>query len=155
MRSQTRIGAPVYFRPMTGFDMPAVLNIERKLGPGGWTEADFRRHPAMVAELGDAVVGYFAYRMRQRSVEVLRLAVHPAYRREGVGSALVAKLCGRLSHHRRPRLEVLCRETDAGTIAFLKDRGFQATGVDRGAFGEDDGYRFVLSLCIAQGIGAA
>lgn len=74
-----------------------------------------------------------AVKLRGDYGDVLRLAVDPRERRQGLATTLVTVLGEILPL----RLEL--RERSAGALAFAKSVGFVATGVDRGRFGDQDG----------------
>lgn len=93
------------------------------------------------------VLGFMVYRLEKSRLVLLRLAVHPAYRRQGVGRAMLAKLAGKLSSHRRTRIALDVAEGNLAAQLWLKACGFTAVRVDRGAADDGtDSYRFVYRL---------
>src|SRR3954447_21095751 len=125
-------------------DMPEVLRTEQESFEYSWTEEDFlkclrqRNCIGMVAELGDKVVGFMIYELHKSKLHVLNFAVHPEYRRLGVGRQMVAKLIGKLSSHRRTRITLAVRETNLAAQLFFKAVEFRALRVMRGYY-EDSG----------------
>jgi hypothetical protein len=125
-------------------DMPAVLSIDAVTLGLGWGEAailDFLRHNnsiGMVAEVGETVEAAVIYELRKKSLRVGFLGGTA----RGV-DALLSKLAGELSCHRRTWLEVVAHEEDLRLCTILKAHGHRATGVLRGRFGDRDGIRFV------------
>jgi ribosomal-protein-alanine N-acetyltransferase len=101
----------------------------------------------MVAERGDEILGFMIYELHKYRIDVIRLAVAPAHRRRGVGAAMVAKLMGKLSAHRRRRLVLRVPDSALPAHLFLKACRFRATSVERDAY--EDGqsaYVFVRSV---------
>jgi ribosomal-protein-alanine N-acetyltransferase len=134
----------VHIRWMIRRDMPEVLRAEQESFEYAWTEEDFlkclrqRNCIGMVAELGDKVVGFMIYELHKSKLHVLNFAVHPEFRRTGVGRQMVAKLIGKLSSHRRTRITLAVRETNLGAQLFFKMLEFRAVKVMRGYY-EDSG----------------
>ncbi len=158
----------VHCRWMIRRDLPEVLAIEQaSFGEEGWTEEDFlqqlreRNVIGMVAGCSEKIVGYMIYGLHKSRLSVVNLAVDPSYRRQksyetpdsqrtmqgGVGSALVRKLIGKLSGHRRKRLTVLVRERNLGAQLFFRSLGLLAEKLDRRAYGTDeDGIKMAYTL---------
>jgi ribosomal-protein-alanine N-acetyltransferase len=124
--------------------MPEVLLTEQQSFEFAWTEEDFlrclrqRNCIGMVAEQGEKVVGFMIYELHKAKLHILNFAVHPACRRSGVGSQMVAKLISKLSSHRRTRITLEVRESNLGAQLFFSRQGFRATRVLRGYY-EDSG----------------
>jgi len=137
---------------MTRRDMPSVLAMEHLSFGHPWCEEELDRVYAqgncigMVVEplrVGlfddDRIVGFAVYEMRTKSIQIVRLAVHPELRRRGVGRELLGKLTGKLGS-RRPGLAILVRESNLPAQYFFRSFGFRATLVVRGHYqdtGED------------------
>lgn len=136
--------ARVHIRWMIRRDMPEVLDTEQKSFEFSWTEEDFlrclrqRNCIGMVAEHGEKVVGFMIYELHKAKLHILNFAVHPAWRRCGVGAQMVAKLVSKLSSHRRTRITLEVRETNLAAQLFFRKQEFRAVRVLR-AFYEDSG----------------
>lgn len=134
----------VHIRWMIRRDMPEVLSIEHASSELPWCEEEFlrvlrqRNCIGMVAECGERVVGFMIYELHKSKLHVLDFAVHPEFRRQGVGHQMVAKLVGKLSGHRRTRIVLHARESNLKAQLFYKYQGFRACEVLRGHF-EDTG----------------
>lgn len=102
-------------------------------------------------------VAYAVYSPGPRATELLRLAVHPAFRRRGIGMALLKSVAERARKHGRDRVVVTLRDSQLDGHLFLKAAGGRAVNVLR-AYHEDtgdDGYRFVLPAAVAGAAGGA
>jgi ribosomal-protein-alanine N-acetyltransferase len=134
----------VHIRWMIRRDMPEVLQIEQQCFEYAWTEEDFlrclrqRNCIGMVAEQGEKVVGFMIYELHKAKLHILNFAVHPPYRRCGIGSQMVAKLISKLSSHRRTRITLEVRETNLAAQLFFSRQSFRAIRVLRGYY-EDSG----------------
>lgn len=101
----------------------------------------------MVAEHGMQVVGFFIYEMHKSKLEIVRLAVHPEFRRRGVGTQMLARLYSKLSSHRRTRIVATVPESELNVLQLLRSAGYLATRTVRGYFGEgEDGIRMVRRM---------
>jgi ribosomal-protein-alanine N-acetyltransferase len=78
------------------------------------------------------------YELHKNRLHILNFAVHPAYRRHGVGMQMVAKLISKLSSHRRTRITLEVRETNLAAQLFFRAQGFRAMRVLR-TYYEDSG----------------
>jgi ribosomal-protein-alanine N-acetyltransferase len=138
----------VHIRWMIRRDMPEVLGIEHSSFEFPWCEEEFlrvlrqRNCIGMVAEYGERVVGFMIYELHKNKLHVLDFAVHPEFRRQGVGHQMVAKLVGKLSSHRRTRIALYVRETNLSAQLFYRVQGFRAMEVSREHYPDtgEDGY---------------
>ena len=86
----------VHIRWMIRRDMPEVLQTEQESFEYSWTEEDFlrclrqRNCIGMVAERGDAIVGFMIYELHRTRLQLLNFAVNPTVRRTGVGQGCIA-----------------------------------------------------------------
>lgn len=133
-------------------DMPVAREIDRLSYTDPWTEKEFlellrcRRVLGMVAEVDCRVVGNMIFELRQNEIFVVHFAVHPDFRRCGVGSAMSAKVASKLGL-KRSRARTSVRETSLGSLLFMKAAGWTAYGVTRDAFGPGiDGFDFELKM---------
>jgi ribosomal-protein-alanine N-acetyltransferase len=134
----------VHIRWMIRRDMPEVLDAEQQSFEFPWSEEDFlrclrqRNCIGMVAEHGEKVVGFMIYELHKAKLHILNFAVHPAWRRQGVGAQMVAKLISKLSSHRRTRITLEVRETNLAAQLFFRKQEFRALKVLRNYY-EDSG----------------
>jgi ribosomal-protein-alanine N-acetyltransferase len=122
-------------------DMPEVLAIERESFAVAWTDEDFvsclrtRNCIGMVAEQDIAspkpIVGFMIYELHKGRLKILNLAVHPGYRRQGIGAAMVGRLIEKLSQQRRNIMHVFLRESNLDAQCFCRSLGFKAVNVVR------------------------
>jgi len=150
---------PLKIRFLVLRDFQDVLAIDAaSMGDLAWTEkamlAELRKTNSIgyIAESpDDHVIGFMVYALEKQRINVLRFAVDPAFRHGGIGTALLARLRGKLGGERRLiRFDV--PETRDSMIAFLRASDVPAIGVIRGADGEPDDYRFFEREAIRERI---
>ena len=145
----------VHIRWMIRRDMPEVLEIEERSFEFPWTEEDFirclrqRNCIGMVAEHDEHVVGFMIYELHKTRLHILNFAVNPAFRRRGVGEAMVGKLISKLSPQRRNHIRLEVRETNLPAQLFFKNSGFVATSVLKDFYDDttEDAYVMRYHLC--------
>src|SRR5262245_55378301 len=146
----------VHIRWMIRRDMPEVLHTEQQSFEYPWTEEDFlrclrqRNCIGMVAEQGEKVVGFMIYELHKAKLHILNFAVHPDWRRLGVGAQMVAKLVSKLSSHRRTRITLEVRETNLAAQLFFRKQDFKATRVLRGYYEDSGEDAFVMEYRFAD-----
>ncbi len=145
---------PIRVRWMIRDDYPEVFAIENKSFKAPWLKKDFiccfrkLNCIGMVAEYHNQVVGYIAYALYKHRIHLVKFAVHPKYRRLGVGTQMVTKLISKLSANRRNRITLAVRETNLPAQLFFSNCGFRAICILR-EFYEDtpeDAYRMQYVL---------
>jgi [ribosomal protein S18]-alanine N-acetyltransferase len=135
MQSEQKQEVRVHIRWMIRRDMPEVLAAEAESFEFPWLDEDFirclrqRNCIGMVAEHEDRVVGFMIYELHKTRIHVLNFAVAAAYRRQGVGSQMLAKLAAKLSAQRRSRIVLEVRETNLAAQVFFRENGFRAVSV--------------------------
>ncbi len=140
----------VHIRWMIRRDMPDVQQIERASFEFSWSEEDFvrclrqRNCIGMVADVDDRIVGFMIYELHRSRLHLLNLAVHPAWRRRGVGAAMVRKLVGKLSQQRRTRITLEVRETNLAAQLFFRQQGFRAVNVLRNFYEDSPEDAYVM-----------
>jgi len=128
--------AAVLLRSATGADVAAVRALEEELfGADAWSAAGITdallgadRH-AVVAELDDVVAGYAVTRVAGDVADLERIAVHPAYRRAGLASALLDAVRDRAREAAAERLLLEVSEANSGARDFYAAHG--AVELDR------------------------
>lgn len=139
-------------RWMVRRDMADVMSIENGSFDHPWEEADFvdclksRSVIGLVVEREDVIVAFAIYELSAGVLYVLNMAVHPAFRHEGVGSGLLNKLIGKLSE-KRPDIVVDVREENVDCQMFLKRNDFTCREILKEHYDNGEtAYRFRYNL---------
>jgi ribosomal protein S18 acetylase RimI-like enzyme len=122
----------VYTKWLIKADLPSVLVVEAGCDYP-WTEEqiiEVLRHKNCVGlvavDANENVVGYTIYELAKGFLHVIKLAVHPKYRHQGVGGFIVRKLTQKLQSQNRTELVATVVETNLAACAFLRSQGFRA-----------------------------
>jgi ribosomal-protein-alanine N-acetyltransferase len=104
---------------------------------------------ALVSEDGRKVSGFIVGRQAGEEAEILNLAVTPANRRRGQGSALLNAAMDEFHARRVSRLFLEVRESNEGGIAFYQKHGFLKTGRRAGYYYHPDEAAIVMEKKLA------
>ena len=136
MDGKTAKGVETHIRGFSSTrDASGVAEILREAREAAsWAEADLHGlemlpgMTAYVSVIAGKICGIVVGRRVLDEAEVLNLAVRPAARRQGMGSALMSRLLEELRRNRVSRVFLEVRESNAGALAFYQRLGFQAVG---------------------------
>ncbi|RDB59905.1 ribosomal-protein-alanine N-acetyltransferase [Gordonibacter sp. 28C] len=143
-------------RPMTESDLGSVMGIEVASFRDPWTPLAFalelRHNPCArytVAVVDGDVAGYLGWWGTPEGAAIVRVAVDPAFRKAGVGRALVeqAARCACDEGHAALKLEV--RAGNAVACAFYARLGFLVVAVRAGYYDDPPEDALVMALTLA------
>jgi ribosomal-protein-alanine N-acetyltransferase len=131
----------VRLRPMRLADLPQVLALEEELfAPDTWTAAMYRDELArtdtrtyLVAEDGDAVVGYAGLIAYDDEAHVATIGVAAARQGEGIGAQLLDALLIE-ADRRSPAVILEVRADNEVAQGLYRRRGFAVIGRRRGYY---------------------
>jgi len=118
-------------------DLPRVLEIE----PASFTMVDawstpifrkwYRKCPYLfiVAEISGTIAGYMCTSIKRKTGEIESIAVDPAFRRQGVASALMDYTLREMHASGITIVELQVRTTNPGGIRFWQHVGFSPSGI--------------------------
>ncbi len=127
---------------MTQSDLDEVLAIEHQSFPSAWSRASYERELRnrnsyyLTARHGGAVVGYFGMWVVLDEAHITTLAVHPSYRRRGLGAHLLRHLMELARRRGASRVTLEVREQNHAAIAMYQKFGFEPKGVLPGYYGD-------------------
>ena len=121
------------FALLKAIDPTSVMTIEKLKFWDRWWDPKFRR-AAFLVEIGDQAVAIGGYSewiwWYEPGRYLVNLAVHPAFRQQGIGAALYDHLLTALAAE-DPKGAIFmakCREDQPESVRFLTQRGFVQTG---------------------------
>ena len=122
-------------RRLTYADLPQVIAIERRAFPTPWSLAMFVLElskpggECLAVRRDGTLTGYVICSRYEDAWHIMNVAVDPRERRQGIATALLDELIGRLGEDARMTLEV--RPSNAGAIALYERFGFLGAGTRR------------------------
>ena len=126
------LGGEAVLRPAWAEELPRLLEIEGLCFSDPWTEGAFASHFASasgetsVLTLGGRVAGYLAMTLIPPEAEVCRVAVHPSFRRQGIGKRLLSDFFCRHEEVKTVFLEV--RQGNLAAQGLYASLGFDPVG---------------------------
>lgn len=141
---------------MVESDLPQVLQVEESSFPLPWTEEGFREELSKpfsylyvaraVDSLYPSILGYVCLWILMDELHILNLAVHPAYRRQGIGSRLLrfSLRLGKAAKVEVAALEV--RPSNEAAINLYKEAGFVEMGRRRHYYSETNEDAIIMEL---------
>lgn len=128
-------------RPMRLEDLPEVMRIERASFPTPWSEGSFRgellnnRYARyFVAEAPGHLAGYAGVWIILKEAHVTNIAVHPDYRRRGIGRRLLETLIDRAIAEGCDTITLEVRKSNFSAQALYRQYGFEPKGIRRGYY---------------------
>lgn len=137
-------------RFIIGRDYPEVMAIENHSFAFPWSQDEMlnclrmNRVKGKVVDDGKRILGYVVYEVMAGERTILNIAVHPDHRRQGIGRAMIGKVCHANDGQRS--LRVMVRERNLDGQLFFRDCGFRAERVLRGQFDDTDEDAFLFRL---------
>ena len=120
---------------MTADHVSAIAEIEKLCFSDPWSEnsisseLDNKLSYWLVAMEDDRVAGYVGSQTVLGWTDMMNVAVHPDFRRRGIGEALVVQLEADLKTMDSQCLTLEVRESNAPAIALYEKLGFQQVGL--------------------------
>lgn len=150
---------PVALRiePMTIADLPAVQAIERASFTMPWPDDAYRSElqsnrlaTYVVARLGERVTGFGGLWVMVDEAHITTFAVHPAWRRQGIGERLLVALLDVALAHRAREATLEVRLSNEPARRLYEKYGFRPVGV-RPRYYSDDGEDALIMTTEALG----
>jgi len=133
-------------------DLPQMISIEGFCFEFPWDEQIFveylrkRNIIGMCYKDNEIVKGFIIYCLQKNHLEILSLAVHPNYQRQGIGKALLDKIVSKIDGERRRFISLNIRETNMGGLKFFAKYGFKAVELVRDFYDDTSEDSIVMEL---------
>lgn len=130
--------------PMTIEDLDAICQLERLCFPLPWSREAFRMEieknkcaKYFVAKDGDKAVGYGGMWIVLDEAHITNIAVHPDYRRRGIGRLIMQTLMDVAIKLGIERMTLEVRVSNKPAIQLYKSLGFEEGGIRKGYYSDN------------------
>jgi ribosomal-protein-alanine N-acetyltransferase len=142
----------VRFRPLAASDMDGVMAIERASFAYPWSMRFFLQElqvqcaRAIVAEADHKIIGYILFWLLPDEVDIHNIAVHPDFRRCGVGRALLQQVVSQARARGSTRVTLEVRKSNLPAQKLYESLGFSPTGVRKGYYSDNGEDALAMAL---------
>ncbi len=131
------------FRPMTVADIDAVMIIERASFASPWSRQFFLqelRAPnarSVLCHYDGEPIGYVIYWELVDELDIHNVAVHPGYRRRGIGRTMLEGLIDSAAARGFRRMTLEVRRSNDAAQGLYRLLGFEFCGLRRGYYSDN------------------
>lgn len=144
--------ASLTFREIRVADLEAVLDIERASFASPWSRQFFVEElealcaNSVLSELRGVAVGYCLYWELCNDIDIHNVAVHPDYRRHGVGRGMLSHVVREARRIGSQSITLEVRKSNEAAQALYRSLGFETCGVRKGYYSNDGEDAWVMIL---------
>ena len=137
---------------MTAADIEDVIAIERASFQFPWStrffldelQVDCAR--SILAEVDGRIVGYVLFWFLPEEVDIHNIAVHPDFRRQGIGRLLLEQVVDSARRQERLRVTLDVRFSNAPAQNLYRSFGFVIRGLRKGYYSDNGEDALVMAL---------
>lgn len=137
---------------MTAADIENVIAIERASFQFPWStrffldelQVDCAR--SILAEVEGRIVGYVLFWFLTEEVDIHNIAVHPDFRRQGIGRLLLEQVVDAARRQERVRVTLDVRFSNAPAQNLYRSFGFVIRGLRKGYYSDNGEDALVMAL---------
>jgi [ribosomal protein S18]-alanine N-acetyltransferase len=137
---------------MTTADIESVIAIERASFQFPWStrffldelQVDCAR--SILAEMEGRIVGYVLFWFLAEEVDIHNIAVHPDFRRQGIGRLLLEEVVAAARREERLRVTLDVRFSNASAQNLYRSFGFVTRGLRKGYYSDNGEDALVMAL---------
>ena len=143
---------PFYLRDVQSADIDEMMTIERASFTSPWSARFFLEEirvsyaKSVLAEVDGRIVGYIIYWQLPKEVDIHNLAVHPEYRRQGIGRSLLSSAIDSAKGQDSNRVTLEVRKSNQAAQQLYHSLGFVERGVRKGYYSDDGEDALVMVL---------
>ncbi len=143
---------PFYLREVQSTDIDEMMTIERASFTSPWSARFFLEEiqvsyaKSVLVEVEGRIVGYIIYWQLPKEVDIHNLAVHPEYRRQGIGRSLLSSAIDSAKGQDSNRVTLEVRKSNQAAQQLYHSLGFVERGVRKGYYSDDGEDALVMVL---------
>jgi ribosomal-protein-alanine N-acetyltransferase len=149
------------FREIRAPDLDDVLAIERASFSCPWSRQFFLEElqsscaKSVLSVSNGVTVGYCLYWRLPTDIDIHNVAVHPGYRRSGVGRRMLLHIIEEARRNGSHNITLEVRKSNEAAQALYRSLGFEVCGVRRGYYSDDgeDAWVMILHLHSTSSVG--
>ncbi|MGH7824139.1 MAG: ribosomal protein S18-alanine N-acetyltransferase [Candidatus Binatia bacterium] len=103
---------------------------------------------SIVAEIDRKVAGYILFWLLPDEVDIHNLAVHTAFRRRGIGRALMQRVVRQAKDRGSVRVTLEVRKSNSGAQRLYESTGFLVTSIRKGYYSDDGEDALAMALTL-------
>jgi len=126
----------IVFRPMKLSDLPVIMEVEQASFPTPWPRQAFynelihnRFARYSVIQVDGRVVGYCGLWLFLDEAHITNIAIHPRWRRRGLGEALLSYVMRRAKEWGACKMTLEVRVSNTVAQRLYKKMGFEPSGI--------------------------
>jgi ribosomal-protein-alanine N-acetyltransferase len=148
-----------FIRRMKEEDLPPVRAIEDLSFSNPWSDNTFLGEiqntsisfPLVVVQKpGERVIGYIVYWHVREDVQVNNIAVHPDFRGQGIGEALMRHIIDRVRKNGATFLTLEVRPSNTAAVTLYKKLGFEILGTRKNYYTNPDEDAHLMGFVLDQ-----
>ena len=140
-------------------DVPEVWVIEKVSFTNPWQKSAFLgeihnypiSHPyVIVHSLEKRIIGYVICWILEKEVQIANIAIHPDYRRMGIGEAVLRQLLSQLRNKGTKFIFLEVRPSNAAALNLYRKLGFDIVGIRKDYYRNPEEHAIIMGRRLAQ-----
>lgn len=139
-------------RKLNSDDLYDLAEISMLSFESPWDQSAFHRRLSSKefhgwgVDIDDAIRGFIVFSYFKKSMYIRHMAVHPEFRRQGIGSRLLETIPERIQQGKINSASVAVPDTHLGAQLFFHRNGFRAKSTLRRHFDAENGDAYFMEL---------
>lgn len=141
---------------MVPADLNEVMGIERTSFRHPWSSNFFLEElqvacaRSILAQINDRIVGYVLFWLLPQEIDVHNIAVHPGFRRQGIGQVLLRQVIEQAHRRDSSRVTLEVRVSNVAAQKLYESVGFVSQGLRKGYYSDDGEDALIMALQLAR-----
>lgn len=141
---------------MVPADLNEVMAVERTSFRHPWSSNFFLEElqvacaRSILAQVNDRIVGYILFWLLPEEIDVHNIAVHPGFRRQGIGQTLLRQVIEQAQRRDSSRVTLEVRVSNVAAQKLYESVGFVRQGLRKGYYSDDGEDALIMTLQLAH-----